>query len=543
LHSGNILTHFQYLYYDEKMDIKFIIWDLDDTLWQGTLADSDEVHLNKNRAALIRAYNHCGLISAICSKNDYSKAKEKLDIFNLWDEFVTARIAFTPKGSIIKKLIEDMQLRAINVLFVDDNPHNLYEVKSMVPDINILDAKSPECDAQLQKILDDNKHIQKNRVTEYRILQAKIEDRQHQAVSNEEFLKSSDIHIAFAVTMENLDFKERILELINRSNQLNYTQSRTTLEKLTAMMMDIMAYESCSVFVWDKYGYYGLVGFAMIDRRTQVFEHLTFSCRVMHMGIESAILKKIKIRHPAPDITKLKIPLNLLDESWLNEEKFYEPTIRNMIREKENTLHQKEVKIKITYSCMSAGIAFYSRYRDVIDFDGAKFDQPNRYLCFSNILKNHAEVSTQFIPQALVYGAAIDYYHTAWTPDRLPLNPQHFMTGLQAFCQFLGNNHRQVLVILPPENMPEHCYRPENGNTRETTTHFNNIWRTIAPSFPFITILELTGFVTITDLADPAHYHAGFLQKMTERIDTWYESIMHYDSKPRSCTLYIHNEL
>lgn len=272
------------------MDIKFIVWDLDDTLWQGTLADGDAVCLNEARVRFVRAFNQCGLVSAVCSKNDFSKAKQQLEAFELWDDFVTARIAFTSKGQVIKQLIEDMQLRPVNVLFIDDNPHNLHEVKSVVPDIHILNAHSSECDMQLQALLNQYQHIQKNRVTDYKMLQAKLEDRKMQAVSNEAFLKSSGIHLAFAVTMENLDFKERIVELINRSNQLNYTQSRTTLEALVSQMMDIMAYESCSVFVWDKYGYYGLVGFALINRRTQVFEHFVFSCRVMHMGIETAVL-------------------------------------------------------------------------------------------------------------------------------------------------------------------------------------------------------------------------------------------------------------
>lgn len=506
------------------MDIKFIIWDLDDTLWQGILAEGEQVVLNEHRAELIRAYNKCGLVSAVCSKNDFAQAKMQLEYFNLGNEFVAYRIDFVPKAAVIKQLIEDMQLRPVNVLFVDDNPHNLHEVKSCIPDINILNAAYPDCDSTLQKIFDDSKHIKKSRVDEYRILEAKVKDRKNQNVSNEEFLKSSGIHITFAVTLENLDFKERIVELINRSNQLNYTQSRADIESLTNKMMDIMAYEACSIFVWDKYGYYGLVGFVLIDRHTQIIEHFVFSCRVMHMGIEAAALKKISERHPTPDLSKFKIPLNALSGDWLIEKKFYDPEVRQMIREKENTLNKKEAKIKITYSCMSAGIAYYSKYRDVIDFDGAKFDQPNRYLCFNNLLKNRDEVSTQKIPPALIYGASIDYFEAGWTPD-IPLNNENFLSGLYAFCHYFSDSQHKILVVLPPENMPDSCYRQSLNHTRERTEEFNQMWRSVSREFPFITLLELTGFATAADLSDPAHYYAGFLQKIAQRIDAWYDAV------------------
>ncbi len=509
------------------MDIKLIIWDLDDTLWQGTLAEGDDVHLYEHRAQFVRAFNHHGLVSAICSKNDENTAKKQLEVFNLWHEFVFPRIAFVPKGAAVQQLITDMQLRPINVLFIDDHPLNLHEVKSVLPDIHILDSRSALCDIQLQQILDDNSHIQKNRVGDYRILQKKLETKQQFSLTNEDFLKDSDIHITFALTMENLDFKERIVELINRSNQLNYTQSRADIEILTTKMMAIMDYESCSVFAWDKYGYYGLVGFAMIDRRTQIFEHLVFSCRVMHMGMEMAILNKIKFRHPDANIYQLKIPLNKLSGDWLVEEKFYEPVVRDKIRLNESTI-QKEIKIKISFTCMSAGIAYYSKYREIIDFDGAKFDQPTRYLCISNLWQHHDEVIAQRIPDALVYSAAIDYFDSAWLPDRLPLNEKNFEIGLRRFCDFFSQGSRRLLVMLPPENLPADCYRISNGNTREITVCLNRLWRIISVDYSFITLIELTDVATVNDLADPAHYNASFLQKIAQYVDMWYELVEKY---------------
>jgi FkbH-like protein len=507
------------------MEIKLIIWDLDDTLWQGTLAEGDAVTLIKQRAQFVCALNRCGLVSAICSKNDYTVAKSQLESFNLWDEFVFPRIAFVPKGAAVKKIIADMQLRPVNVLFIDDNTHNLQEVKSVLPDINIIDARLPECDTLLQKILDDHQHINKSRVEEYRILQARVEDSQSLSLTNEDFLRSCHIRIAFAITLENLEFKDRIVELINRSNQLNYTESRTDLDTLATLMLDNTRYDSWSVFVWDKYGYYGLVGFALLDRQRKLPIHFAFSCRVMHMGIEQALLRKISVRYPAPDLSALKIPLPTLSGEWLTEDTFLDPDIRAMIRQKENTPYNKETKIKIMYGCMSGGIAYYSRYRDSMDFDGARFEQQNRFLCLSTLQTQPDEVSKQHFPHALVYGAAFDYYNSAWTADAFPLETHGFVNGLYAFCKYFEKNPHRILVILPPENMPDTCYRPGDGNTRERTVAFNRAWRIIASHVHFITCLDLTPLATPADMADAAHFYAGFMQKIAQQIDDWYESV------------------
>lgn len=156
--------------------IKLVIWDLDDTLWQGTLADGEDVALFEDRAAIIRELNARGVVSSICSKNDRDAAKRKLAQFNLWNEFVFAHIAFTPKAAAIQKIIADMQLRACDVLFIDDNPLNLAEARYAIPEIQLLDIA--HADAQLRAIVDDLP-LRTRRVEEYRALERKIRDRDY----------------------------------------------------------------------------------------------------------------------------------------------------------------------------------------------------------------------------------------------------------------------------------------------------------------------------------------------------------------------------
>ena len=61
-----------------KKKIKLIIWDLDDTFWRGTLAESD-VTINSNALMVVRKLNQRGIINTIVSKNDYNTVKNDLD--------------------------------------------------------------------------------------------------------------------------------------------------------------------------------------------------------------------------------------------------------------------------------------------------------------------------------------------------------------------------------------------------------------------------------------------------------------------------------
>ncbi len=112
--------------------VKLVIWDLDDTFWRGTLSEGP-VDLDPDRIELVRALNRRGIVNAICSKNDEAPVRAELEAAGMWDEFVFARIDWTPKGPRVARIIEDAQLRPENVLFVDDRASNLGEAEHYAP--------------------------------------------------------------------------------------------------------------------------------------------------------------------------------------------------------------------------------------------------------------------------------------------------------------------------------------------------------------------------------------------------------------------------
>ncbi|MTA05556.1 MAG: HAD-IIIC family phosphatase [Actinobacteria bacterium] len=116
--------------------IRLVIWDLDDTFWAGTISDGPVRQIKRNHDIVI-ALAERGIISSICSINDESVALAELQKSPIADYFVLPSIDWNPKGPRIRRLIEDLNLRPINVLFIDDLAKNLEEARFVSPELNV----------------------------------------------------------------------------------------------------------------------------------------------------------------------------------------------------------------------------------------------------------------------------------------------------------------------------------------------------------------------------------------------------------------------
>ena len=261
--------------------IKLIIWDLDETLWQGVLSE-ETVSLDPLTIRLLHNVTDAGVICSICSKNDLQTVKEFLEKEGIYDLFVFCSVNWSAKGERVYEIISEMQLRAQNVLFIDDNPVNLREAKKYSPDIM---TSGPDIISELCEYFDkvEKTDKQRKRLNQYKLLEKKKEFRASVG-SNEEFLKSCNIQVRLHKDCkENLD---RIAELVMRSNQLNFTKIRSTKQQLLQLFEDDTV--QCGyVSVSDSFGDYGIVGFyALKDGRLL---HFVFSCRTLNMGVEQYV--------------------------------------------------------------------------------------------------------------------------------------------------------------------------------------------------------------------------------------------------------------
>ena len=266
--------------------IKLVIWDLDETFWKGTLSEGGAELVAEN-VEIVHTLNSRGIINAICSKNDLATVKARLESDGLWDSFVFRRIAWQPKGEAVARIIEDMQLRAPNVLFIDDNIGNLREAEHYAPG---LQTAMPDILPSLLTMpqLKGKSDPDLTRLQQYRQLEEKFLDRAQHAASNEEFLRECriqvDIHSDIAAEFD------RVHELILRTNQLNFTKRRLQRSDLENLIAD-PNYQCAYISVKDKYGEYGICGFYSLYNG-ELCDFL-FSCRTLNMGVEQWVYQKI----------------------------------------------------------------------------------------------------------------------------------------------------------------------------------------------------------------------------------------------------------
>ena len=160
--------------------MKLIIWDLDGILWTCTLAEGGIGSVNYDVVEFIKTTESLGIVHSVCSNNSLLAAKKQLEILGIWNLFVFPNIEFGPKGNRVTSIIESCQLRATDVLFVDDNQINLNEALFYSPDLKTSMDTNFIYTFTLPK--------GKSRTKLYKILEAKSVDK-----NNAQFLQDSNI--------------------------------------------------------------------------------------------------------------------------------------------------------------------------------------------------------------------------------------------------------------------------------------------------------------------------------------------------------------
>jgi FkbH-like protein len=285
----------------ELEKIRLVIWDLDEVFWGGTLTEGGIVWREEN-AKMVRTLAARGIISSICSKNDPEDVFRVLEEHAMRDHFVFPSISWEAKGPRLAALIANVQLRAPSVLFIDDNPLNRAEASAFVPGLQVRDEFC------LSRLLDDPLLRGKPdpdcaRLEQYRLLERRHTDLSGAQGDTTAFLRASAITVAIEHDIE--AHIDRAVELVNRTNQLNFTKLRLPDDPddpevaRAALRAQFSSYlVQCGLLhVRDRYGDYGFCGFYMLRRDMnggEVLLHFAFSCRILGMGIETWLYRRLR---------------------------------------------------------------------------------------------------------------------------------------------------------------------------------------------------------------------------------------------------------
>ena len=277
----------------EKKVIKVLVWDLDQTLWNGILIEGDEVTLRPGVREILDTLDQRGILQSIASKNDPRQAEEKLRELGVWEYFLYPQISWSAKSAGIEQIAKAINIGLDAVAFIDDQPFEREEVAHSLPQVHTLDAAEldtlPERPELIPRFITDESAIRRQM---YMADAARLRVEDEFVGPKEEFLAGLEMKFSIAPAREE-DLK-RAEELTVRTNQLNatgYTYSYDELDAFRHSGDHLLLVASLD----DRYGTYGKIGLALIEKQPQGpdLRLMLMSCRVMARGVGTILLSHI----------------------------------------------------------------------------------------------------------------------------------------------------------------------------------------------------------------------------------------------------------
>jgi len=311
--------------------VKAVIFDLDDTLWRGQIAEdyrSDRTpwpSISGWPIGTWDAIQHLrarGILVAVCSKNDLHVVQRYWDnaivpAFLKLGDFASLRINWKSKAENVLDICREFNIKARSVVFVDDNPVEREAVRSAMPEIRTI-GSNPSVTRRILLWAAETQIPYLTSETTQRELSTRgqiVREQTRAVLSRDEFLSSLACSVTFhsISTSEHPDFS-RILELTNKTNQFNTTGRRWTYADMLGFVSAggrLVAFR-----VRDKFSDYGLAGAIFVSANS--IQQFVMSCRVLGMDIEIAalahVVKQIRadgMHHQTVFATLIDTPDNL----------------------------------------------------------------------------------------------------------------------------------------------------------------------------------------------------------------------------------------
>lgn len=286
-------------------EVKCVVWDLDNTLWNGILLEPGPVELKPGIREIISTLDERGILHSIASKNNYDDAMQKLRELGLEDYFLYPQINWNAKSESIKNIRQHLNIGMDTIVFIDDQPFERDEVAAAFPEVQTFHAL-------LYREILHYSRFNPSFITadSRRRREMYLEDMQRNR-DEEEFKGPKDVFLAslnmeFIISEACGEDLQRAEELTVRTNQLNATGQTYSYDDLYAFMRN-PDYKLYVCELTDRYGSYGKIGLALAEiTATHWCVHmLLMSCRVLSRSAGSILLTYI-MQQAKKDQKKLK---------------------------------------------------------------------------------------------------------------------------------------------------------------------------------------------------------------------------------------------
>lgn len=275
---------------DQPALVKCLVWDLDNTLWQGTLLEDQEVRLFSGVREVIIELDSRGILQSVASKNDYDLAWQRLEELGVAEYFVHPHISWRRKSDSVRDLADELNFALNTIAFVDDLASERAEVTFRAPEVRCYPAEQAVLLAGLPEFSPDVVTVDARRRRQmYQASFRRDAERDSFTGPDEEFLRSLDLMMNIKRADE--DDLSRVEELTLRTSQMNATGVHYPDAVLRSLLADA-DHEVLTVTLTDRFGPHGAVGVLLLEyhRGAWHLKLLATSCRVVSFGAGAVIL-------------------------------------------------------------------------------------------------------------------------------------------------------------------------------------------------------------------------------------------------------------
>ena len=280
--------------------VKCLVWDLDNTLWDGILIEQENPETLKLKPGVIetiKALDQRGIIQSIASKNDFDLAWSVVKRLGLDEYFLYPQIHWNAKSASIKAISENLNIGIDSLAFIDDSIFEREQVHSIYSQVRVYEDTEVNDLLNLPEFSVMVTEESKNRRKMYKAEESRVQLQLAQNMDLVDFIRKSNlsIHLFDPIMAEE---KQRCYELVVRTNQLNMSGRKYTPEEFDKIF-NRAGYQIFAFSCQDDFGEYGIVGFGQYYKRDNklIFTEFAMSCRVAGKYVESALFFNLLLQN------------------------------------------------------------------------------------------------------------------------------------------------------------------------------------------------------------------------------------------------------
>jgi FkbH-like protein len=292
--------------------VKLIGVDFDDTLWGGIVGEVgwENVDLDSEGAGLahlrlqrfLLGLHDDGVLLVGLSKNDFAEAESVFEnrpemILRL-DHFAALRIDWNPKSGNLKSALDELNLSASGIAFLDDSPVEREEIRYAFGDAFVPDFPEDPMDL-VPSLAASGRFRIARRTAEDAERQEFYKRERERGASRSSSADLSQYYRSLELTLEpqplESDNQARALDLLAKTNQFNLTTRRHGAQELERIK-SVPGGHHRIFRLKDKFGDYGLMGLILALPESEEglrIESWLLSCRAMGRTVENAMLRHL----------------------------------------------------------------------------------------------------------------------------------------------------------------------------------------------------------------------------------------------------------